>query len=243
MLGFSKKMTLQKLYSYTRQAINDFQMIQDGDKIAIGVSGGKDSLALLYSLSGLQKFIPEKIEIVAITVDLGFGNFETEEIRKLCEKLGIEYHLVKTQIADILKAKIKEGSFCSLCAKMRKGALNNFAKELGCNKIAYAHHKDDFVETMILSLFYEGQFFSFPPVKYYEDVDLTVIRPLLYVPEKDIIGFQNKMTLQSIKNPCPFDKNTKREYVKNLLRQLKKDNPEIQQKMFNAILKGKIYEW
>ena len=126
---------------------------------------------------------------------------------------------------------------------MRKGALNNFAKELGCNKIAYAHHKDDFVETMILSLFYEGQFFSFPPVKYYEDVDLTVIRPLLYVPEKDIIGFQNKMTLQSIKNSCPFDKNTKREYVKNLLRQLKKDNPEIQQKMFNAILKGKIYEW
>lgn len=236
-------MTLQKLYSYTRQAINDFQMIQDGDKIAIGVSGGKDSLALLYALSGLQKFIPEKIDIVAITVDLGFGNFETEEIRKLCEKLGIEYHLVKTQIADILKAKIKEGSFCSLCAKMRKGALNNFAKELGCNKIAYAHHKDDFVETMILSLFYEGQFFSFPPVKYYEDVDLTVIRPLLYVPEKDIIGFQNKMTLQSIKNPCPFDKNTKREYVKNLLRQLKKDNPEIQQKMFNAILKGKIYEW
>ncbi|MBQ1971178.1 MAG: tRNA 2-thiocytidine(32) synthetase TtcA [Treponema sp.] len=236
-------MTLQKLYSYTRQAINDFQMIQDGDKIAIGVSGGKDSLALLYALSGLQKFIPEKIDIVVITVDLGFGNFETEEIRKLCEKLGIEYHLVKTQIADILKAKIKEGSFCSLCAKMRKGALNNFAKELGCNKIAYAHHKDDFVETMILSLFYEGQFFSFPPVKYYEDVDLTVIRPLLYVPEKDIIGFQNKMTLQSIKNPCPFDKNTKREYVKNILRQLKKDNPEIQQKMFNAILKGKIYEW
>ena len=236
-------MTLQKLYSYTRQAINDFQMIQDGDKIAIGVSGGKDSLALLYALSGLQKFIPEKIDIVAITVDLGFGNFETEEIRKLCEKLGIEYHLVRTQIADILKAKIKEGSFCSLCAKMRKGALNNFAKELGCNKIAYAHHKDDFVETMILSLFYEGKFFSFPPVKYYEDVDLTVIRPLLYVPEKDIIGFQNKMTLQSIKNPCPFDKNTKREYVKNLLRQLKKDNPEIQQKMFNAILKGKIYEW
>ena len=236
-------MTLQKLYSYTRQAINDFQMIQDGDKIAIGVSGGKDSLALLYALSGLQKFILEKIDIVAITVDLGFGNFETEEIKKLCEKLGIEYHLVKTQIADILKAKIKEGSFCSLCAKMRKGALNNFAKDLGCNKIAYAHHKDDFVETMILSLFYEGQFFSFPPVKYYEDVDLTVIRPLLYVPEKDIIGFQNKMTLQSIKNPCPFDKNTKREYVKNILRQLKKDNPEIQQKMFNAILKGKIYEW
>ena len=106
-------MTLQKLYSYTRQAINDFQLIQEGDKIAIGVSGGKDSLALLYALSGLQKFIPEKIDIVAITVDLGFGDFETESVKNLCEKLGIQYYVVKTQIADILKAKIKEGSFCS----------------------------------------------------------------------------------------------------------------------------------
>lgn len=236
-------MTLQKLYSYTRQAINDFKMIQDGDKIAIGISGGKDSLALLYALSGLQKFISEKIEIVAVTVDLGFGNFETESVKKLCQNLEIEYHVVKTQIADILKAKIKEGSYCSLCAKMRKGSLNNFAKELGCNKIAYAHHKDDFIETMLLSLFYEGQFFSFPPIKYFEDVDLTVIRPLIYIPEKDIIGFQNKMNFQAVKNPCPFDKNTKREYIKNILSQLKKDNPEIQQKMFNAILKGKIYEW
>ena len=168
-------MKLQKLYSYTRQAINDFNMIQDGDKIAIGVSGGKDSLTLLYALSGLRKFISEKIELVAITVDLGFGNFEIESVNELCQNLGIEYHVVKTQIADILKAKIKEGSFCSLCAKMRKGALNNFAKELGCNKIAYAHHKDDFIETMLLSLFYEGQFFSFPPIKYFEDVDITAV--------------------------------------------------------------------
>ena len=121
-------MTLQKLYSYTRQAINDFNMIQDGDKIAIGVSGGKDSLTLLYALSGLQKFISEKIELVAITVDLGFGNFEIESVKELCNNLGIEYHVVKTQIADILKAKIKEGSFCSLCAKMRKGALNDTVK-------------------------------------------------------------------------------------------------------------------
>ena len=115
-------MTLQKLFSYTRQAINDFRMIQDGDKIAIGVSGGKDSLALLYALTGLQKFIPEKIQLVAVTVDLGFGEFQTESVKGLCKKLEIEYHVVKTQIADVLKAKIKEGSFCSLCAKMRKGA-------------------------------------------------------------------------------------------------------------------------
>lgn len=236
-------MTLQKLFSYTRQAINDFQMIQDGDKIAIGVSGGKDSLALLYALTGLQKFIPEKIQLVAVTVDLGFGEFQTESVKGLCKKLEIEYHVVKTQIADVLKAKIKEGSFCSLCAKMRKGALNNFAKELGCNKIAYAHHKDDFIETMLLSLLYEGQFFSFPPVKYFEEADITVIRPLIYILEKDIIGFQNKMNLQSVKNPCPFDKNTKRESVKKLLNQIQKENPQAKEKMFNAIMKGEIYKW
>lgn len=236
-------MTLQKLFSYTRQAINDFQMIQDGDKIAIGVSGGKDSLALLYALTGLQKFIPEKIQLVAVTVDLGFGEFQTESVKELCKKLEIEYHVVKTQIADILKAKIKEGCFCSLCAKMRKGALNNFAKELGCNKIAYAHHKDDFIETMLLSLLYEGQFFSFPPVKYFEEADITVIRPLIYILEKDIIGFQNKMNLQSVKNPCPFDKNTKRESVKKLLNQIQKENPQAKEKMFNAIMKGEIYKW
>ena len=236
-------MTLQKLFSYTRQAINDFQMIQDGDKIAIGVSGGKDSLALLYALTGLQKFIPEKIQLVAVTVDLGFGKFQTESVKELCKKLEIEYHVVKTQIADILKAKIKEGSFCSLCAKMRKGALNNFAKELGCNKIAYAHHKDDFIETMLLSLLYEGQFFSFPPVKYFEEADITVIRPLIYIHEKDIIGFQNKMNLQSVKNPCAFDKNTKRESVKKLLNQIQKENHQAKEKMFNAIMKGEIYQW
>lgn len=236
-------MTLQKLFSYTRQAINDFQMVQDGDKIAIGVSGGKDSLALLYALTGLQKFIPEKIQLVAVTVDLGFGKFQTESVKELCKKLEIEYHVVKTQIADVLKAKIKEGSFCSLCAKMRKGALNNLAKELGCNKIAYAHHKDDFIETMLLSLLYEGQFFSFPPVKYFEEADITVIRPLIYIPEKDIIGFQNKMNLQSVKNPCPFDNNTKRESVKKLLHQIQKENNQAKEKMFNAIMKGEIYQW
>lgn len=236
-------MTLQKLYSYTRQGINDFNMIQDGDKIAIGVSGGKDSLALLYALSGLQKFLPQKIELVAVTVDLGYQGFATEPIGKLCKKLGIEYHLVQTQIADILKAKIEKGSYCSLCTKMRKGALHSFVKDLGCNKIAYAHHKDDFIETMMLSLLYEGQFFTFPPVKYYQEADLTIIRPLIYIPEKDIIGFQNKIGFTTVKNPCPQDGITRREYIKNLIRQIQKENPGTKDKMFNAILKGKIYQW
>ena len=160
-------MKLQKLLSITRKAIDDYQLIEENDCIAVGISGGKDSLCLLYALHGLKRFYPKKFDIIAITVDLGFGNLNLDKIIELCKQLDVEYHVVKTQIADILKAKIKEGSFCSLCAKMRKGALNNFAKELGCNKIAYAHHKDDFIETMLLSLFYEGQFFSFPPIKYF----------------------------------------------------------------------------
>ena len=236
-------MKLQKLYSYIRQAINDFEMIEDGDKIAIGVSGGKDSLALLYGLAGIRKIVPEKIEIVAITVDLGYEGFDTSSIQELCKSLEIEFHLVKTQIAQILQAKVQKGTYCSLCAKMRKGALTNYAKELGCNKIAYAHHKDDFIETMMLSLLYEGQFFSFPPKMYFKESDITLIRPMIYIPESDVIGFKNKYGLSAVKNPCPHDGITRRQYVKNLIRQIQKDNPEAKQRMFNAILKGKIYQW
>ena len=161
----------------------------------------------------------------------------------MAEEMNIPYHIVTTDISQIIFEDRKESNPCSLCAKMRKGALNNFAKELGCNKIAYAHHKDDFIETMLLSLLYEGQFFSFPPVKYFEKADITVIRPLIYIPEKDIIGFQNKMNLQSVKNPCPFDKNTKRESVKKLINQIQKENHQAKEKMFNAIMKGEIYQW
>ena len=236
-------MKLQKLYSYIRQAINDFEMIEDGDKIAIGVSGGKDSLALLYGLAGIRKIVPEKIEIVAITVDLGYEGFDTSSIQELCKSLEIEFHLVKTQIAQILQAKVQKGTYCSLCAKMRKGALTNYAKSLGCNKIAYAHHKDDFIETMMLSLLYEGQFFSFPPKMYFKESDITLIRPMIYIPESDVIGFKNKYQLTAVKNPCPHDGITRREYVKNLIRQIQKENPEAKQRMFNAILKGKIYQW
>jgi len=236
-------MKLQKLYSYTRQAIQDFDMIQQGDKIAIGISGGKDSLALLYALAGLRKFYPKKFEIIAITVDLGYGNFDLSSIKELCKQLDVEYFIVKTQIADILKQKVQKGTYCAMCAKLRKGALNDFAKQQGCNKVAYAHHKDDLVQTMMLSLLYEGQFFSFAPVRYYKEADLTVIRPMIYIDEKDVIGFRNKYNLNCVKNPCPHDGITRREYVKNLVKQLNKENPGSKDKMFNAIMKGKIYEY
>ena len=153
-------MTLQKLYSYSRQCIQQFDLIQEGDRITLGISGGKDSLALLYAMAGLKKFYPKKFEIIAVTADLGFGSFDMSAVENLCRELEVEYHLLKTDIATILKEKVKKGTYCAMCAKLRKGAINNFAKEHGCNKVAYAHHQDDIVETMMLSLIYEGQFYT-----------------------------------------------------------------------------------
>ena len=236
-------MTLQKLYSYSRQCIQQFDLIQEGDRITLGISGGKDSLALLYAMAGLKKFYPKKFEIIAVTADLGFGSFDMSAVENLCRELEVEYHLLKTDIATILKEKVKKGTYCAMCAKLRKGAINNFAKEHGCNKVAYAHHQDDIVETMMLSLIYEGQFYTFGPKTYYKEADITVIRPLINIPESDMKGFRNKYSLPCVKNPCPHDGTTRRQYVKDLVAKINKDNPDVKKKMYNAILKGKIYEW
>lgn len=236
-------MTLQKLYSYSRQCIQQFDLIQEGDRITLGISGGKDSLALLYAMAGLKKFYPKKFEIIAVTADLGFGSFDMSAVENLCRELEVEYHLLKTDIATILKEKVKKGTYCAMCAKLRKGAINNFAKEHGCNKVAYAHHQDDIIETMMLSLIYEGQFYTFGPKTYYKEADITVIRPLINIPESDMKGFRNKYSLPCVKNPCPHDGTTRRQYVKDLVAKINKDNPGVKKKMYNAILKGKIYEW
>lgn len=236
-------MTLQKLYSYSRQCIQQFDLIQDGDRILLGISGGKDSLALLYAMAGLRKFYPRKFEVIAVTADLGFGDFDLGDIKELCRSLDVEYYVLKTDIAFILKEKIKKGSYCAMCAKLRKGAINNFAMEHGCNKVAYAHHQDDMIETMMLSLLYEGQFFSFAPKTFYRESGITVIRPLVNIPENDMIGFRNKYSLPCVKNPCPHDGITRRQYVKKLIAQITKENPGVKKKMYNAIIKGKIYQW
>lgn len=236
-------MKLQQLLSYTRKAIDDYKMIQPGDKIAIGISGGKDSLTLLYALKHLQRFYPSPFELIAITVNLGYSEFNLDKIKALCQELDISYYVVNTDIAQIIFHDRKEHSPCSLCAKMRKGALNQKAKELGCNKVAYAHHKDDIVETMLLSLIYEGRFYSFSPVTYLDRMDLTVIRPMMYVPEADVIGFHNRYQLPVEKNPCPVDGVTRREYVKQFLRQLNLENPGVKNRMFTAIVNGKIPGW
>lgn len=236
-------MKLQQLLSYTRRAIDDFQMIQEDDVIAVGISGGKDSLALLYALHGLKRFYPKKFELKAITVDLGLGIQKLDEIQALCQSMDIEYHVVETEIGKIIFDDRQELNPCSLCAKMRKGALNEKAIELGCNKIAYAHHKDDVVETMLLSLIYEGRFHTFSPNIYLDRTKLYVIRPMIYVTEAEVVGFKNKYHLPVAKNPCPADGNTKRQYVKELLAQLNHDNLGVKDRMFRAILSGNIEGW
>lgn len=236
-------MKLQQLLSVTRKAVDDFQMIQEGDKIAIGISGGKDSLTLLYALHGLQRFYPNHFTLEAITVDLGFEGVSMDPIQKLCDELGIHYTPIPTEIYKIIFEDRKESNPCSLCAKMRKGALNEYAKKLGCNKVAYAHHKDDVVETMLMSMIFEGRFHTFSPVTYWDRMDLTLIRPMLYMNEADVIGFQHKYDLPVVQNKCPADGNTKREYVKNLLRQLNHENPGTKERMFTAIMNGGIKGW
>lgn len=238
-------MKLQRVLSEVRKAVDDYHMIAEGDKIAVGISGGKDSLTLLYALSSLRRFYPHPFELVAVTVDLGFANLDLSEINKLCKKLEVPYTVVKTQIGQIVFEQRQENNPCALCAKMRKGALNEAMKQLGCNKIAYAHHMDDVVETMMLSLLYEGRFHTFSPVTYLDDTGLTVIRPLIYMKEADVIGFVRKYEVPVVKSPCPADGHTKREYVKQLLKQLNTENLGVKQRMFTAIQNGcdDLKEW
>lgn len=237
-------MRLQQVLSYVRRAADDYHMIQEGDRIAVGISGGKDSLTLLYALHGLQRFYPQHFELHAVTVDLGFQNLDLSRIESICrDELQIPYTIVKTDIADVIFEQRKEANPCSLCAKMRKGALNDAIKKEGCNKVAYAHHKDDVVETMLMSLIFEGRFRTFSPVTYLDRTGITVIRPLLYMNEADVIGFVNKNQVPVVKSPCPADGHTKREYVKQLLRQLNLENPGVKERMFTAITTGNLQGW
>ena len=231
-------MELQKLLSYTRKAVDEYRMIEEGDHIAVGISGGKDSLTLLYALHGLKRFYPKKFELSAITVDLGFEDFDLSPIQALCQELNIPYRIESSDIYEILFHVRKESNPCSLCAKMRKGFLNDVAKKMGCNKVAYAHHRDDMIETMLMSLIYEGRFHCFNPVTYLDRMGLNVIRPMMYVPEMDVIGFANKYNLPVAKNPCPVDGHTKREYIKTLVRQLNRENPNCKDRLFTAVLNG-----
>jgi len=218
-------------------------MIDDGDNIAIGLSGGKDSLTLLYALSHLRQFYPKKFNIEAITVSMGYKDMDFSPVEQLCKELGVNYTIVETEIADIVFSRRKETNPCSLCAKLRKGAFNIKAKELGCNKEAYAHHNDDVIETMMMSLLFEGRFNCFSPVTYLDKTGITLIRPLIYVKEADIKGFRNAYNLPVVKNPCPVNGYTKRQYVKYLIKTIQAENPGLKKRLFHAIKTSNIQGW
>lgn len=214
---------MQRLLSLTRKAINDYRMIEDGDKIAIGVSGGKDSTALLAILAAYKKFAPEKFDLVAINIDLGFKETDLNEVAKLreyCEKVNVPLIIEHTQIAEIIFNERKEKSPCSLCSKMRRGALNSIAIANGCNKLALAHHADDIIDTFFLSLLHEGRLSTFMPVSYMDRTGITLIRPFIYAEEKYLAGLCRRYDLPIVHNPCPEDKHTRREDMKNLVEEL-----------------------
>ena len=228
-------MKMQRLYSLVRQAADDYQMIQDGDKIATGISGGKDSLTLLYALAGLRSFYPASFELSAITVDLGLQTQDFKQIKALCDTLEVPYYVVKTEIGSIVFEQRKETNPCALCSKMRKGALNQKILDMGYHKVAYAHHMDDAVETLMMSMFYEGRLHSFEPVTKLEKTQITLIRPLTYVHESDVKGFVHKYNLPVMKSSCPVDGFTKRESMHQLLQQINKENPGIKNRIFHAM--------
>ena len=210
---------MQKLLSLTRKALSDYNMIKDGDKIAVGLSGGKDSISLLALLAAYKKFAPEKFDLLAINIDLGFSDINKDEVqatKDYCESIGVELIIEPTQIYDIILER-QEKSPCSLCSKMRRGALNSVAKEHGCNKLALGHHADDVLETFLLSLIYEGRISTFMPTSHMDRSNITLIRPLIYIEEKYLSGLCRRYELPIIHNPCPQDKHTKREDVKELV--------------------------
>ena len=231
---------MKRMLSFVRRAVDDYNMITDGDRIAVGVSGGKDSLTLLEVLAELRRFYPKQFEIVAITVDMGFSGMDYTEIKEFCRRIKVEYSIVKTDIAKIIFDVRKEKNPCSLCAKMRRGSLHAEAVALGCNKVALGHHFDDAVETFMMNLFFEGRLGCFSPVSYLSNRQITLIRPMLYATEKDVVYFSNKRSLPIVTSLCPEDHATERENMKNLLSSLEKENKGIKHRIFHAMCAGGI---
>lgn len=233
---------MQHLMGLVRRCADDYQMIEAGDRIAVGVSGGKDSLVLLALMAGLQKYYPKPFTLEAITIDMGLG-MDFSAVEEYCRSLGIPYTCVKTEIGPIIFDYRKEKNPCSMCAKMRRGALHDALKEKGFNKVALGHHYDDAVETFLLSLFYEGRISCFQPVTYLSRTELTQIRPMLYIGEKAVQSFAARMQLPVVENRCPADKSTKRQEVKDLLAVLQKQYPDLKTKIFGAMQRLPLPEW
>ena len=233
---------MQKLIGLMRRCIEDYHMISEGDRIAVGVSGGKDSVALLVFLAELKKYNHIPFDLEAVTIDMGFS-MDYSQINRLCEELSVPYTLVKTEIAPVVFDYRKETNPCSMCAKMRRGALNQTLLERGLNKLALGHHYDDAVETFMMSLIYEGRISCFQPVTNLDRTGIVQIRPMLYIHEKSIDGFATKNNLPVIENRCPIDRQTKREEIKQLIFNLSATYPDLKDRIFGAMQRLPLPEW
>ena len=234
---------MQHILSLVRRCVEDYHMIEEGDTVAVGVSGGKDSVLTLAALAKLRDFYPKKFDVVALTIHSGTPGMDFAPIAALCEELGVPYHLIDVPIYEIVFVHRKEKNPCSLCAKLRRGALSTEMNRLGLSKIALGHHYDDAVETMLVSLFLEGRISCFQPVTYLDRSRVTQIRPLLYVQEREVRGAVRRLGLPVVQNPCPANGSTKREEMKELLLQLDRTYPQLKKKIFGAIQRYPLYGW
>jgi len=225
-----------------RRCVEDYNMIEAGDRIGVGVSGGKDSLVLLLLLAELRQYNSKPFTIEAITIDMGLG-MEYTEIQKLCDRLNVPFHLIKTEIGPIIFDHRKEKKPCSMCSKMRRGALNQALLDLGLNKLALGHHYDDAVETFVMSLIYEGRISCFQPVTDLDRTGIMQIRPMLYIHEKTVDSFATRQNLPVLANRCPVDKNTKREEIKQLVYDLSATYPDLKERIFGAMQRLPLPEW
>jgi len=234
---------MQQLTGRVRRCIEDYHMIEEGDAIAVGVSGGKDSLILLHAMANLRRYYPKKFTLHAVTISMGFEGVDYAPVAELCRQLEIPYIIKETQLAQLIFQERKEKNPCSLCSQMRRGALNDTVKELGCTKLALGHHFDDAVETFVMSLVYEGRIACFEPVTFMSRSEVTQIRPMLYVGEGSVRRAAETLGVPVVKNPCPMDGTSRREEVKQLVKNLTETYPDLKTKIFGAMQRLPLNNW
>lgn len=234
---------MQKILSYMRKAIDDYEMIEDGDKIAVALSGGKDSTTMLLGLKNLQRFYPKKFEIIGVTINPGFEFFDSTSLRKICNELNVPFFEECSHSKEIVFDFRNEKNPCSLCANLRRGVLNSIAIRENCNKIALGHNEEDVLETFFLNLLYAGSISTFSPVSYMDRSKITLIRPLIYAPEKYIRNFVKRNNISVMQKCCPMDGTSKREDMKNLIQSFQKDIPTIRANLYGAIKRSNISGW
>ena len=234
---------MQKILGYMRKAIDEYNMIEDGDKIAVALSGGKDSFTLLLGLKNLQRFYPKKFDIIGVTINPGFEFFDSSLIKDFCDKLDVPFFEEHSHAQEIVFEIRKEKNPCSLCANLRRGALNTVAKREGCNKIALGHNEEDVLETFLLNLFYAGSIGTFSPKSYMNKSEITLIRPLIYAPEKYIQNFVKRNNIKVMSKACPMDGNSKREDMKKLIQSFYNDLPHIRSNLYGAIKRAGLDGW